>query len=273
MLKKQDIDKLKALGIDAEKLSAAIADTNEVDFVVPDGKMYTDAQIDELKGNVKASHEKDYGEIYLRKLNKDHELGLTGADAKDEKKILASLREKAVKEAGIAPNQKIKELEDSIAKLQNEVIPAEQAKVKDWESKYKERETYDKYASLVPKGANPLLTTAEHVNRIKGLYSLNEDGSLTDVATGKVVKDNLEKSRAASEVIAETYKNKEGWLQGEQTKQPFHHSTQGGFNNNGKFNSEKTFEAISAKYDMNTMEGRQMAQNEFTAAQVNAAKN
>ena len=277
MLTAADKAKLLEFGFDPEKLISAITDAKEVSIPFPDGRIYKDSDIDELKTNVKASHEKDYSEIYLRKLNKDYELGLTASDAKDEKRVLKAMMEKAVKDAGVEPDKKVKELEASIKKLQDEVIPSVKKEADEWKSKYSQREEFDFYASLIPKGATSILTREEHVNRIKGMYKKNEDGTWIDAKTGNVLKDNLEKpiTDIASKII-EVYKANEGWLQGEPTppKPQFHHSTQGGFGAAaaGKFDHSKTWESVSAKYDISTMEGRQMAQQEFTTLQVNAAK-
>lgn len=275
MLTTADKEKLKALGFDPEKLASAITDAKEVAITIPEGRLYKDSDIDELKGNVKAQHEKDYSEIYLRKLNKDYELGLTAADAKDDKRVLQALKEKAVKDAGVEPDKKVKELEASIKKLQDEVIPTVRKEADEWKSKYSAREEFDFYAGLIPKGATSILTKEEHVNRIKGMYKKNEDGTWLDVKSGSVVKDNLEKPITdIAGKIAEVYKSNEGWLQSAEPVKPvFHHSTQGGFGAAAaKFDHAKTWESISSQYDMSTMEGRQMAQAAFTTAQVNAAK-
>lgn len=277
MLTAADKAKLLEFGFDPEKLISAITDAKEVSIPFPDGRIYKDSDIDELKTNVKSSHEKDYSEIYLRKLNKDYELGLTASDAKDEKRVLKAMMEKAVKDAGVEPDKKVKELEASIKKLQDEVIPTVKKEADEWKSKYSQREEFDFYASLIPKGATSILTREEHVNRIKGMYKRDEEGNWIDAKTGNVLKDNLEKpiTDIASK-ITEVYKANEGWLQGEPTppKPQFHHSTQGGFGaaSAGKFDHAKTWESVSAKYDVSTLEGRQMAQQEFTTLQVNAAK-
>ncbi len=277
MLTAVDKAKLQEMGFDPENLINAIKDAKEVSISIPEGKIYKDADIDELKTNVKASHEKDYSEIYLRKLNKDYDLGLTASDAKDEKRVLQAMKEKAVKDAGVEPDKKVKELELSIKKLQDEVIPTVKKEADEWKSKYSQREEFDFYASLIPKGATSILTKEEHVNRIKGMYKKNEDGTWTDIKAGVVVKDNLEKPITdIAGKITEVYKSNEGWLQAEvaPAKPQFHHSTQGGFGaaSAGKFDHAKSWEAVSAKYDTSTREGREMAQQEFTTLQVNAAK-
>jgi hypothetical protein len=276
MLTAADKEKLKAMGFDPEHLIKTVTDAKEVALTMPDGKLYSDADIDQLKTNVK----NNYSEIFMRNMNKEHGLGLTGSDAKDEAKVLAAFRDKAVSDAKIEPDKRVKELEKSLEKLQNEVVPNLQKEAGDWKGKYTQREEYDFYAGLIPKGATDILTRDEHVNRIKGMYKKNEDGTYTDVKTGNVVKDNLEKPVTdIAAKVAEVYQSNAGWMQAKQEQQQqqqqkggFHHSTQGGGNTAGKFDQAKTFETISAKYDMTTYEGRKMAQNEFTTAAVNAAK-
>lgn len=61
MLKQADKDKLKAIGIDYATLETAIKDEKEVDFVVPEGTILTEAQLTE-RDTVKINEGKTAGE-------------------------------------------------------------------------------------------------------------------------------------------------------------------------------------------------------------------
>ena len=168
MLKAADKAKLLEFGFDPEKLISAITDAKEVSIPFPDGRIYKESDIDELKTNVKSSHEKDYSEIYLRKLNKDYELGLTASDAKDEKRVLKAMMEKAVKDAGVEPDKKVKELEASIKKLQDaedERVRLEEEKIAAEEKAAAEEKERRRKAKLEKKeaqvAAGTFMTKAE----------------------------------------------------------------------------------------------------------------
>lgn len=61
MLKTTDKEKLKSLGLDIDAIIAAHADTAEKDIVIPDGKIYTDAQLT-TRDDVKVKEGKKEGE-------------------------------------------------------------------------------------------------------------------------------------------------------------------------------------------------------------------
>lgn len=65
-LKKADIDKIKALGFDVDKLIAAIKDEKEVDYAVPDGQLFTDDQLT-TRDNTKVAEAKTAAETEVRK--------------------------------------------------------------------------------------------------------------------------------------------------------------------------------------------------------------
>ena len=271
MLSKTDIEKLKALGFDADKLVEAAKADAEVPIIIPE--VFTQAQLEEAKTNAKRGHEQAYPEIWGKQMNTEHELGLSVTDAKDHKKVMEAMKAKGVKDANIPANEKVKELEASLKKLQEETVPQYESKAKEWESKYNERITNDKYDALIPENANKFLTREEHRNRIKSIYEINEDGSLKDKATGNIVKDALEKPLQAKDVIAKTYKETEGWLQPEGGGKQFHHSTSGGGAGAGgkrPFDHDAAWETLKGKYNMNSLSEREMAQNEYTAMQANA---
>ena len=275
MISKKDVAKLKEMGFDPEAIAAAVVADKETDITIPSGSFWTDDKIEELRTNVKAGHEQAYPEILGKQLNKEYELGLTGADAKDLKKIADKLREKGKSEAQVEPNTRIQELEKSLKKLQEEVIPTTQKEATEWKSKYQERETYDKYASLIPENANKFLTKDEHVTRVRKAYTLNEDGTVTDNATGAIVKDKLEKAVAAKDIISEAYTKNEGWLQPASAPQPIHHSTSTtsvSGRGNANYDHNKVIAEVYTKYDQTTPEGRAMARNEVATAMANATK-
>jgi len=278
MLKQAQKDRLKQLGIDPEALIKAATDEAEVDIALPEGTLLTDEKIAELKANVKKGHEEAYPEIFGKQLNEELALGLSTTDAKNHKKVIEAIQKKTIEEAKIEPAQKVKELQESIKNLQEKVIPEYEGKAKDWESKYKQRERFDEYAKLIPKDANPVLTTEEHVARIERLYELGENGTIIDKKSGQPVKDTLEKARDRAEVIAETYKSNDGWLKSADNNdksRQFHHSTNAAGHNTSQgkgFTYDKAIASLNEKYDRTDPTQRAQYMQELTTLQVNHAQ-
>jgi hypothetical protein len=279
MLNKEAQKKLlKSLKFSDEDIAKYVDDEKELDIEVPTTiKVLADTEIEELKTNVKDAYKSSYTEIQARQLNKDHELGLSGDDARDLNKVYAAMQAKAVKAAKIPSDDRVKELEASLKKLQDEVIPQYKTEAETWQGKYKEREIFDKYATVIPENSNKFLTKDEHINRVKREVSLGENGEAINPATGQPYRDGLEKAIPFADKVAELYKTKEGWLDptGGAKGATFHHSTQGGQGGNGRpaFDQDKFVTDLKEKYNWADPDQRKAAMAELTVAQVNAAKN
>ena len=273
MLNKAAQEKLlKALKFEPEKI-AELLGKNEVDVELPSLHVFDDSSLSELKLNVRKGYEEAFPEIKGKDLNAKYELGLSTTDAKNFDKIMEAMKAKGVAEAGVAPNDKIKELTASLKKLQEEVIPSKDAEVTNWMNKYKEREVFDKYASVVPENANKYLTKDEHVGRIRKTVGIGENGEAINPATGQAYKDNMEKAIAFNDYVSHLYKTNEGWLQPEQKPigQTFHHGTQGGNSGNGSRSVD--IDAIKSKYNLSDPKQRQAMQAEITTAMLNTPNN
>lgn len=270
MLPKANIDALKAMGLDYDALVAAIKDTKEVAITLPEGSFYSDADITELKDNVKKGHEQAYREIWGKEMNEKHALGLSTRDAKNPEKIAQAFMTKGAESANVEPNAKITELEASIKRLQTEVIPEKDRLYSELEGKHKgylERETY---ISALPKDINPLLTPDEHIARIKAVAIRGENGEAINPATNQPYKDKMEKVVPFADKVQEYYKANPALLQAQQAPaapaRPMNHSTQG--KQVGKLDMTQIVQSVQSQYDMTTRAGREAAQAAITAAQV-----
>ena len=271
-ISKASIENLKAQGINIEAIIEAVNSRTEMEVPVPSGKFYSDDDVNTLKENVKKGHEKAYPEIFGKEINAKYELGLTPSEAKDHDKLLSALQDKAISVAKLEPNKKVEELQASLRKLQEEVIPQKEQAVNEWKSKYEQREEFDRYASLIPENANKYLTKEEHVARVRKAVQWGENGVAIDPSTGKAYKGELEKDMHVKDVVAKLYKENEGWSMTETpaAAKPFHHSSNGSATGRqvGAFDYDKAWGEISQKHNVNTVDGRQAAQREMTAMQV-----
>jgi len=268
---------LKALKVSDEDIAKLTKEGEELDFTIPkDLHILSDTELQDTKTRVKTGHEQAYPEILGKELNTKYELGLSSSDAKDYDKLIAAVQKKAIENAKLPIDEKVKGLEASLKKLQDEVIPAKDKEVQEWQGKYKERETFDKYASVIPETANKYLTKEEHVNRVKREVTMGDNGEAINPATGQPYKDNLEKTILFADKVKDLYATKENWSQpAEAQKNAFSHSTSKASvsgTNRSNFDQDKAIAAAREKYDFSDPNQRRQAMAEVTTAQINAAK-
>ena len=215
MLNKAAQEKLlKALNFAPDAITELLKD-GEVDVEIPKMHVFDDAGLDELKSNVRKTNTAAEVEIWGKKMNADHKLGLSATDAKDRDKVIAALNAKAVKDAGVVPDDAaIKAKDDKITALQA-TIDTKDAEVISFKNQLKDREINDEYRSYLHPDRNPALDDAEWIERIKRNFEIVEEGgikALKDKATGKIFNDAKENPLSAKDVLAKTFAEKEGWL-------------------------------------------------------------
>ncbi len=186
--KEAQIKALKALKYTDEQIKTMMDDKKELDLDVPATlKIYDETGYTELEKNIRAGAVKDYPEIWCRKMNKDHELGLTGDDAKDEVKVLAALKAKAAKEAGQTPTEwenKFKELQGNFDKKDGEILTYKQ-QVEAFQSE-------KKYRKLFWAEMSDALDDEEWISRLQKTFEIKKEGEiegLWDKSTGKFIVD------------------------------------------------------------------------------------
>lgn len=215
MLNKAAQEKLlKALNFAPDAITELLKD-GEVDVEIPKMHVFDDAGLDELKSNVRKTNTAAEVETWGKKMNADHKLGLSATDAKDRDKVIAALNAKAVKDAGVVPDDAaIKAKDDKITALQA-TIDTKDAEVISFKNQLKDREINDEYRSYLHPDRNPALDDAEWIERIKRNFEIVEEGgikALKDKATGKIFNDAKENPLSAKDVLAKTFAEKEGWL-------------------------------------------------------------
>lgn len=266
---------LKHLKFDDAKI-AELMKAGEFEVDIPKQNILSDDELTQLKNNLKKGHEESYPEIWGKKMNDEHSLGLSSSDAKDHVKVIEALKAKHLKDANIAEGDKITALNKDIEKLRATVAEKENES-KGFQSKLKERDIHDQYRALLPEKRNKFLTDDEHIARIKSVVGFDENGNPINASTKEVYKDKLASPRKAKEVVEEIYASNEGWLQPEGAGGS--RSTlgipngQGGKGGNTKgIDHMKRVEEIRAKHDMGTLEGRQAFNDEMVAMALNDAK-
>jgi len=268
---------LKALKVPEDQIATMLGDA-ETEFDIPAGlSVLTDTELGEIKGRVKAGHETAYPEILGKKLNEEYGLGLTTTEAKDLKKVHEAMAKKAVAEAKLDPDKKVTELNTSLERLRQQLAEKETA-IQQHANQLKEIKELQTWESLIPEGATKVLTKEEHINRMRKVYDLGEDGTIIEKATGQAKKNNLEQPIKPADAIAELYKTNAGWMDAPvdpaagKAARPHHGTAQPNGTGKGSFDYDKEFTRLSANYDMGSLDGRAALTKELTALQVAAAQ-
>lgn len=178
---------LKALKYSDADIAKLVDDANDVDVDVPEMHVYDPTGLTELQNNIKKGYEKDYPEIWCRAMNTEHELGLTGAAAKDPKKIIEAMKAKAVKEAGITPGEwenKFKEVQTTVDAKNSEILTVKQ--------QLEALQAEKKYRQLFFADMSDALDDEEWISRLQKTFEIVTDGDVLALkvkATGKIVTD------------------------------------------------------------------------------------
>jgi hypothetical protein len=207
MLKKETIEKIEAL-LKIKDLAAAIADTEEKDIAIPDLTTLTDDELKVLGSNKYNEGKKAGVEMNVDEVKKKLGLEFTG---KTVEGLVEAAQKKAVVDAKVSPDEKVKELTEKVTNLQTTV--------KDYETKLAEKDsevsnirTISEIHKHIPDfGENaPALSKDETWSLMKanGYDAKVENGNLVLYKDGKQVKDKLENAVKAQEVIGGFLKEK-----------------------------------------------------------------
>ncbi|MDP4151187.1 MAG: hypothetical protein Q8943_17405 [Bacteroidota bacterium] len=213
MLKAADIKKIAGLlKVKAEDLTTAIKDDKEVEFAVPDG--LTTLTTDELETRDKNQKEdgiKAGKEIGIKEVRE--KAGLESSVGKDPEKIAAAIGAKALADAKIEPDKKVKLLEEQVAQLQGSLTKkdGEIATIKQTASSIaKDR----KLLAAFPKNRADILSDEQFLTLVKGELSIDEvDGKEVVKKGGEVLRDAATKNPLTLEAaVTSLFKESKGWL-------------------------------------------------------------
>jgi hypothetical protein len=192
MLSKEAQKKLlKAIKVSDETIATLVDVDTDTDVDVPANlRIYDDAAYSELETNLRKGYikDKDSEEIWCRKMNEEYELGLTGAAAKDKKKVLEAMKSKHLKEANITPAEwepKFKTLQDSVTAKDGEILTVKQ--------QLEALQAEKKYRKLFFPDMSDALDEDEWIARLQKTFTIKPEGDvegLWDNAKGKFVMDD-----------------------------------------------------------------------------------
>lgn len=196
-----------ALKFDAELLAKSLSSENE-DEKIELPKLFTESQVETIKENV-GKEKYDAGAIASRDMTLKDLSDLAGFDerVKDKEAFISRFKDSILKDASIEPNKKVKELEQSLEKLQNTVLERDKA-ISDLENDFKQKETKIKAQSLIPDFSKTLGITKEEATSLFFMrHDIKDDGIYRD---GEKLKDDYEKPLDLQSVI-NNFVSEKGW--------------------------------------------------------------
>jgi len=203
------------LKLDEKTFLEAIKSEKEAEVKIPEGlQIFTATELTARDDNQKKLGYNDGKEAGLEIFVKEQKqkLGLD-FEGKDPEKLITSLQTKVLADAKIEPNQKIKEKDEQITKLQGTV--------QDFENKYKASEkeksdmrTMSKLAAAVPGG---LPFEADEVimsMRSRGYsFDVDDTGNITPKKNGEVLRDSKTQNPLDHKAVINDYvTNERKWV-------------------------------------------------------------
>ena len=199
-------DVAKAAGIKEEVLKEALESEESVKIEVnPDRVVYESKEdLETYVNNV--SKEKSKAALEIAVKEKRNELGLE-FEGKTIDNLVNAIQEKALTDAKIEPNEKIKGLQSDLEKLRTQLTEKDSA-YEQLQNKYKvegqQRTINNKILESLPKEGT-IIGQEEMLTLFKSKYdvSLNDEGSIVVSQNGEVLKDNLMNPKGLSDIANE----------------------------------------------------------------------
>lgn len=266
---------LKLLGYKDEDITNIVDAEDEQDIELPEGKVYTKKELDEIKNNYVTSKKDGFynaGKEFAIKEMKDKE-GLE-FEGKDYDTFLEAYKSKVLKDADINPTEAKKRHEEEKKSLQEKLI-AEQKRVQEKEAELKNLSFERQLLASFPKGET-ILPHEDILTLAKARLQEKTEGDTTIYSyKGADLKDDKESYLDLSASVAHIFKS-EGWLKeaaadqsaGEQKKKGL------GFGDTGStLGNYKSFDEFSQSLQERGIEiGSDAANKELQAAMAKNPK-
>jgi hypothetical protein len=190
---------------------AEMTGTTEVDLKPLEAEIFSKADLETLKENVKKGTKESALDIKAKELKAKY--GIDDS-TKDIDRILEIHAEKKMKESNVDPDGKLKEYDERFKKLQKTIDEKEQ-EVMTIKQTLKDKEVYEQYKSVLHPDRNPALTDDEWIMRLKNHYEIAEENGVLgvkDKATGKFMTDKKENVIPAKDALNSVFTSKPEWM-------------------------------------------------------------
>jgi len=200
----------------ADVLQKAMESKEEVELPLIAGSFVSNEQLDALKSTVREEGKKEWHTIGYDFAMKDlkRDLGLE-IEGKDRKVIIDAAKAKIIADAKIEPDKKVKDLSESLTKLQETYqsdLSAKTKEIEGYQNQLKSFKINSDLAAHIPQGLNGI--RPQHFATIAKTeygFDYDETGTLVVMQNGKVLKDKLEKPVPPSEVLTD-FAKRNNWI-------------------------------------------------------------
>lgn len=210
-LKKEAIAKIASLlKLKEADLETAIKDEKEVDIAIDDKlQTFSEDEVTQLKNNEYAKGKTTGVEMAVKELKDELKLDFTG---KTIKGLLEASNKKALEDAKIEPDKKVKELQDKLTTVQTTASEL-QTKLQQKDQEIAAIRDTSEVATYIPAlGDNgPALGSSEVIQLMKANgydFKRNDAGKLTAWKDGKEMQDKLSNPQPVKDVITGFMKEK-----------------------------------------------------------------
>lgn len=206
------------LKVDVKTLTTAINSQDEAKIEIPKLNTFLDEELNTLKENIKKdgySEGKTAGvEMTARKVK---EISGVDIEGKDLKKIYEAAKKKIEEDAKIEPNDKVKDLESTITKLQSNItdLETERDSVASDFNSFKLETTL---LSKIPENSVSLAKRTVFADMQANGYTVKEEnGKHLVLKNGEVMKDSKLQNPITFEAFSESYLVEKNWLKKDKT--------------------------------------------------------
>ena len=210
MLKKEVLKKLAGLlKIEEADLDKAITDEKEVDLKIPvlddaaKAEIFTETELKTLKDNEYKNGKEKGTEMAVKEVKEELKLDFTG---KTIKGLLEASNKKALEDAKIEPEKKVKDLQDKLATVQGTVADYEK-KLADRETEIKAVKRKSELAKHIPARGekDPALDNDDIIAKMErnGFeFVEDEKGVITASKAGKALTDKVGNALPLADVFS-----------------------------------------------------------------------
>jgi len=214
MIKKDQIPTLaKFLKIKDTDLEAALTSTEEVELTIPELTVLTPDELKTRDDNQKKNGYNEGKTASLEMLVKDtkEKLGLE-FEGKDPEKLFAAIQKKALDDAKIEPNAKVKELQAAVEKQQATILAFESEK-QAMQSQIEAVKTDSQLLGLFPANRLGVLNDEEYLTIFKRDYTIAvEDGKQVVKKGGEILRDKTTQAPIAPKDAVTSVFTERNWL-------------------------------------------------------------
>lgn len=196
------------LGVSAEELATGIASDTEATFTIPEGKLYTTANLATLTDN-SSKEGYDRGALASREMvlkDMSKKAGFEN-NAKDVDSFIVDYKASILKDVKVEPNAKITELTNTVEDLRGKIVEKD-GLYNTFQNQVTQDKRNNTLKGLIPDLADKIgLNKDEALNLFLNQYEIGEDGVKQD---GKILYDDL-RNPITPEAAVESWIGEKGW--------------------------------------------------------------